>query len=120
MHRQAHNDFFAQRDIHHNRVGAIAVDFATQKQKDNKKSLDAKILHIDQDVQRLEEKLMRLQKHHNVLKHIGLDANQVRPAKRQTQTLDTQIVSLQAQITELKASALIHARTIHEQNVRLE
>jgi len=154
VHRQAHDDFFAQRAIHHNRIGTIAVDFAAQKQKDNKKSLDAKILRIDQDVQRLEGKLMRLQKHHNVLKHIGLDANLARPTKRQTMTLENEIGSLQAQIHglkhisidanlvrtttghtmtreneigslqarihELNANAIIYARTIQEQNVRLE
>jgi len=118
VHRQAHDDFFAQRAIHHSKSGSIAVDFATQKQKKNKASLDAKILRIDQDVQRLEDKLMRLQKHHNVLKHLGLEGSPVRPAKRQI--LDAGIASLQAQIADLKATAVIHTRIMQEQHAQLQ
>jgi len=117
-HRQAHDDFFAQRAIYHRSVGQIAIDFAAQKSITNKDRLDTKVSEIDKDVQRLEAKLMRLQKHHNVLKHLGLDGGQARPAKRHA--ADPEIALLQAEITELKSTALMHAQIMREQNAQLQ
>ena len=147
VHRQAHDDFFAQRAINNSRVGASAVDLEAQRQKDNKKHLDAKILRMDQDVQRLEQKLMRLRQHHKdnlarptkrqtmtleneigslqaqihgLIHTGGVDANLVHTTKGHAMTRVNEIGSLQARIHELTSNAIIYARTIQEQKVRLE
>ena len=118
IHRQAHDDFFAYQKVRNTGSKQTVIDFAQKNMDTNMPYLKEKILRIDLEVQRLEDKLMGLHNHHYALKHVALGRYKTPPAKKQA--LNPEFASLQAEIARLKAIAVVYARENQEQETQLE